>query len=76
MLDFLASDAGLVVSWVLLCLGMADLVIGWWWFGRGRRPKEVDEELPQLRRWLPAIFLFDALLVTVGLVGLRLHGVV
>lgn len=76
MFAFLASDTGLVVSWVLLSLGAADLIIGWLWLGRGRKLDEVEAELPRLRRWLPAIFIFDALLISVGLYGLRMHGVV
>lgn len=73
MFDFLAPDTGLVVSWVVLALGAADLLIGWLWFGRGK--SAVDDEIPGLRRWLPAIVLFDLLLVSIGLYGLRLHGV-
>lgn len=74
MFAFLASDAGLLVAWLLLVLGAADIAIGWLWFGRGRAPKELAEATPRLRRWVPLILLFDALLVAVGIYGLRMHG--
>lgn len=75
MFGFLASDTGLVVSWVMLALGAADMLIGWLWLGRGRGMEAAEREMPALRRWLPAVLIFDALLVAVGLYGVRLHGV-
>lgn len=76
MTAFLASGTGLTIAWLALVLGAADIVIGWLWLGRGQGMREVERELPALRRWLPAILALDVALVAVGLYGLRLHGVV
>lgn len=76
MAAFFASDSGLTVAWVLLVLGLSDVLIGWLWLGRGRGMQDITEGMPRLRRWLPAVFVLDALLIGLGLYGLRLHGVI
>lgn len=74
MLDFLASETGLAVAWLLLALGAADLLAGWLWLVRGHGMEEAERVFPHFRRWLPAILALDGLLVLMGLYGLRLHG--
>lgn len=74
MFEFLASDAGYLVSWGLLLIGAADICIGWLWLGRKRNREEAEAVFPRFRRFLPWILVFDALLIFVGIYGLRMHG--
>lgn len=75
MLEFLASDTGLMVAWLLLALGAADLLAGLW-LARGGGVEEAEKLFPRFRQWLPGMLALDGIVILIGLYGLRLHGLV
>ncbi len=72
MVEFFASDTGLIVGLVCLAMGMADILIGWLWLYRRKGVGQADN-LSKLKRGVPFLVSFDVVLVAIGCYTIYIH---